>query len=80
MNEQLQEALRVVHAGRRALWLAGAMQERRDLSAAHDPSFDDAVHAPIRVRCAEPRGAYSHPRSPNAERSTPGGAYHPAEP
>src|SRR5262245_55563737 len=23
---------------------------------------------------------YSHPRSPNAERSTPGGAYHPAEP
>src|ERR1700730_16324679 len=22
----------------------------------------------------------SHPRSPNAERSTPGGAYHPAEP
>ena len=25
-------------------------------------------------------GRYSHPRSPNAERSTPGGAYHPAEP
>ena len=25
-------------------------------------------------------GVYSHPRSPNAERSTPGGAYHPAEP
>ena len=23
---------------------------------------------------------YSHPRSPKAERSTPGGAYHPAEP
>ena len=23
---------------------------------------------------------YSHPRSPNSERSTPGGAYHPAEP
>jgi len=23
---------------------------------------------------------YSHPRSPNAERSTPGGAYHPVEP
>jgi hypothetical protein len=22
----------------------------------------------------------NHPRSPNAERSTPGGAYHPAEP
>jgi hypothetical protein len=22
-------------------------------------------------------GRYSHPRSPNAERSTPGGAYHP---
>jgi hypothetical protein len=24
-------------------------------------------------------GRYSHPRSPNAERSTPGGAYHPPE-
>jgi hypothetical protein len=57
MNEQLQEALRLVHAGRRALWLAGAMQERRDLSAAHDPFFDDVVHAPIRVRYAAPRRA-----------------------
>src|ERR1700716_3728987 len=25
-------------------------------------------------------GRYSQPRSPNAERSTPGGAYHPVEP
>jgi hypothetical protein len=26
------------------------------------------------------RVGYSHPCSPNAVRSTPGGAYHPAEP
>jgi hypothetical protein len=54
MNEQLLEALRLVHAGRRALWLAGAMQERRDLSAAHDPFFDGAIHAPIPLRYAAP--------------------------
>jgi hypothetical protein len=58
MNEQLQEALRLVHAGRRALWLARAMQGRRDLLAAHDPHFDDVVHALIlecmnaEARCA----------------------------
>jgi hypothetical protein len=50
MNEQLQEALRLVHAGRRALWLARTMQEKRDLLAAHDPHFDDVVHALI-IEC-----------------------------
>jgi hypothetical protein len=27
-----------------------------------------------------PADGYNHPRSPNVVRSTPGGAYHPAEP
>jgi hypothetical protein len=58
MNEQLQEALRLVHAGRRALWLARQMQERRDLLAAHDPHFDDIIGALVlecmnaEARCA----------------------------
>ena len=58
MNEQLQEALRLVHAGRRALALARAMQARRDVLAAHDPHFDDVVNALVlecmnaEARCA----------------------------
>jgi hypothetical protein len=58
MNEQLQEALRLVHSGRRALALARQMQARRDVLAAHDPHFDDVVHALIlecmnaEARCA----------------------------
>ena len=32
------------------------------------------------MEVAGERWRYSHPRSPNTERSTPGGAYHPAEP
>ena len=41
---------------------------------------DDAIfRSELTKRPAHDR-RYSHPRSPNAERSTPGGAYHPAEP
>jgi hypothetical protein len=58
MNEQLQEALRLVHAGRRALALARQMQARRDVLAAYDPMFDDVIGALIlecmnaEARCA----------------------------
>ena len=47
------------------------------------PSAPWHRHAASSVGGALPTTAaerYSHPRSPNAERSTPGGAYHPAEP
>jgi non-specific serine/threonine protein kinase len=43
----------------------------------------DRPHNPYGPRTAINPGyflIYSHPRSPNAERSTPDGAYHPAEP
>src|SRR5260370_4714347 len=38
-----------------------------------------AIENPFGVTIKSSR-RYSHPRSPNAERSTPGGAYHPVEP
>ena len=40
----------------------------------------DAIFRSGLTRGAHAGRYYSHPRSPNAERSTPGGAYHPAEP
>ena len=38
------------------------------------------VEAQRRSNSDADSGHYSHPRSPNAERSAPGGAYHPVEP
>ena len=54
-------------------------RENRDLRliSSHLTVTPEAV-----VKLTEGRalaGRYSHPRSPNAERSTPGGAYHPPE-
>jgi hypothetical protein len=41
-----------------------------------------AIRRPLDLRGSPSEAAerYNQPRSPNAERSTPGGAYHPAEP
>ena len=64
-------------SGRRALYF--------DID--HDRAWRGALKVmppTLRARLPEPRAItakrYSHPRLPNAERSTPGGAYHPAEP
>ena len=50
----------------KAHWIAWTLKEAGHKVAVHD--------------WESPAGRQSHPRSPNAERSTPGGAYHPAEP
>src|ERR1035437_2534237 len=45
-----------------------------------DPVTQHRLSAGSVVSPTMASGRYSHPRSPNAARSTPGGAYHPAEP
>jgi hypothetical protein len=62
-----------------------AKRSRNDLSRALDVRIErscrrgyiDLVSATLTEIEIDP---YSHPRLPNTERSTPGGAYHPVEP
>jgi hypothetical protein len=52
--------------------LAGGLRPGPDLSFAFPGGTTDPAPG-------AGAGRYSQPRSPNAERSTPGGAYHPVE-
>jgi hypothetical protein len=73
---------------RQAVFLAGVLRLYNLARGIGHPSVAPVGRVPYRhgVRNgvgflpATAAGRYSHPRSPNAERSTPGGAYHPAEP
>ena len=87
-DDQLTEVLR---NGARALLTRAVEAEVADFLDKHaDLKTGDGHRAKVRFQDVsllgdrnplgsptKAAGRYSHPRSPNAERSTPGGAYHP---
>jgi integrase len=81
-HTQVQTTARYAHLAADPV-LAAADQVSKSLADCLAPRGTVTQHLPSVGSVALPTAAaerYSHPRSPNAERSTPGGAYHPAEP
>ena len=62
------------------IWRSHGLQPHRirTFKLSNDPAFAAKVRDIVGLYLDPP--AHSHPRSPNAERSTPAGAYHPDEP